>query len=260
MKRLKKLLIQFLIGLASFAVTMAVMFLISIGIQKIVQRAHPTLSSPDISFEVKGCEVESTTEPPLSVDDTADTSQDQSSDTSQDQTTEGLNLLPLGSVLYPEDYSDTHPYVVNTGNMKIYVFMEFSQRAFAGSSTSTSYGSPDSTAYTLKDSWQSSHTPRPDGLIPTFHYSVNNSWTLVDEEYKDGILYSTYAFNLALEPGEASLPLFDYMQVTGFTWDTWRSMGATDVFTNIQTYALGETGGYNSMTPEERWAVAEKMK
>lgn len=35
MKKLKKLLIQFLIGFASFTVTMAVMFLISFGIKRI---------------------------------------------------------------------------------------------------------------------------------------------------------------------------------------------------------------------------------
>lgn len=153
-----------------------------------------------------------------------------------DQTTEGLNLLPLGSISYPEDYSDTHPYVTNTGNMKIYIFMEFSQRAFNASS------SANSTAYTLKDSWQSSHTLRPDGLIPMFCYEINDGWTLVDEKYDAGMLYSTYAYNTALEPNSSSDPLFDYMQVMGFTWDAWRNMGATDVFTNIQTYAMGAAG------------------
>ena len=170
-----------------------------------------------------------------------------------------IRLLPLGSVLYPEDYSDTHPYVTNTGNMNIYVFMEFSQKAFSSSASSTNT-SDGSEMYTLKDSWQSSHTPRPDGLIPMFYYSVNNSWTLVDEKYKYGILFSTYAYNLALEPGESTDTLFDYMQVTGFTTNSWRSMKPDDPVTNIQTYALGETGGYSSMTPQERWAVAEGMK
>ena len=104
MKKLRHLLLQTLIALASFAVTTTVILLAASGIKRIF--GHDQVYPGDISIEVKGCDVGDSS-PSTAADN------DTSSESSHDQPEDSPTLLPLGSVLYPEDYSDTHPYVTS---------------------------------------------------------------------------------------------------------------------------------------------------
>lgn len=150
-----------------------------------------------------------------------------------------VQLVPSGSGTLPEECLSYSPYVVNTGKSDCCVFMTVEFCVLPAKEAE------------LKDGW-SFDSP----YVPLYVYEVNPPWVMVEETVADGRITRVYVYPDAITPGERTVPLCDYGQLTGFSMKTYaaftdETMGIHgDVFASSMPEII-------ELPPAERW---EKMK
>ena len=118
-----------------------------------------------------------------------------------------VRLGSTGSGTTPEDYFPYSPYVVNTGKSDCCVFMVVRFSVLPAEEAE------------LKEGW-SFDTP----YVPLYIYEVNPPWVMVEETIENGSIIRVYVYPDAITPGERTVALCDYGQLTGFTGKTYAEL------------------------------------
>lgn len=153
-----------------------------------------------------------------------------------------VQFVPSGSGTTPEDCFPYSPYVVNTGKSNCCVFMVIRFSVLPAEEAE------------LKEGW-SFETP----YVPLYVYEVNPPWVMVEETVESGSVTRVYAYPDAITPGERTVALCDYGQLTGFTGKT---------YAELTDETMGISGGVFAtslleiikLPPAERWAKTKQMK